>query len=250
MVVEDHRDGIMAYSLNSPQSQALTALRTVLLAALPSGIEVVQGQDNLVAEPIAPDFVIITPILRSRLETNLTSPADCAFTGSIAVTTLTVETVALGAINTAAKPTLFGPTVAAGTQITVQLTGTPGGAGTYTVSKSQTVASGPLAAGLLSMTAPTQLTVQCDIHGPASADNAQIVSTVLRSGYGVDLFTATGYDVTPLYAGDPRQTPFLNSESQIERQWSIDAVLQVNPTVYVPQQYASAVSVTVEPPIL
>lgn len=239
----------MAYALSLTQSQCLTALRAVMLAALPS-IEVVQGEDTMVPEPVGPDFVIITPILRSRISTNVDTYSDAAFSGSIAGTSLTVATMTLGTINSAVTPLLFGSGVAAGTYITAQTGGTPGGAGTYTVSKSQTVASGPLAAGLLSMTAPTQLTVQCDIHGPASADNAQIVSTVLRSGYGVDLFTATGYDVTPLYAGDPRQTPFLNSESQIERQWSIDAVLQVNPTVYVPQQYASAVSVTVEPPIL
>ena len=239
----------MAYALSLTQSQSLAALRTVLLQALPSGIECVQGEDNLVSEPVSPDFVVFWPILRTRLETNTNTASDCAFTGSVASTVLTVSSIGLGPINVAANPTLYGPTVASGTQIMAQLTGAPGGAGTYTVSISQSVASGPLAAGLVGMTAPTQLTVQIDVHGPNSADNVQVITTLMRSSYGVDLFAATGYDVTPLYASDPRQMPWQNAESQIERVWSCDAVLQVNSIVYVPQQYFSAVSVTVEPPV-
>ena len=239
----------MAYTLSLTQSQSLAALRTVLLGILPSGIECVQGEDNQIPEPVSPNFVIFWPILRTRLETNATSYQDCAFTGSVSGATLTVSSIGLGAINVGAQPTLYGPTVASGSQITAQLTGTPGGVGTYRVAPSQTVTSGPLAAGLVGMVAPTQLTIQTDIHGPSSADYAQVITTVFRSSYGVDQFAATGYDVTPLYCSDPRQMPWSNAENQIERVWSCDVVLQVNSIVWVPQQYFSALSVTVKPPV-
>lgn len=62
-----------------------------------------------------------------------------AFTGSIATTTLTVSAIASGSL--LPGMTITGTGIAAGTYIVVQLTGTPGGAGTYTVNISQTVAS-------------------------------------------------------------------------------------------------------------
>jgi hypothetical protein len=61
------------------------------------------------------------------------------FTGAIAGTTLTVSTILPGA-SLVAGSSVTGPSVAAGTIITALLTGT-GGAGTYTVNNSQTVAS-------------------------------------------------------------------------------------------------------------
>lgn len=47
--------------------EIMTALRAFLLAVLPSGVEVVQGQDNRVAEPLGPDHVIMTPARREQL---------------------------------------------------------------------------------------------------------------------------------------------------------------------------------------
>lgn len=60
-------------------------------------------------------------------------------TGSIALTTLTVSAVTSGTL--LPGMTITGTGVTAGTYIVVQLTGTPGGAGTYTVNNSQTVVS-------------------------------------------------------------------------------------------------------------
>ena len=62
-----------------------------------------------------------------------------SFTGSIATTTLTISAVSAGAIYPSMQIT--GTGVTAGTRIVAQLTGTTGGAGTYTVSASQTVSS-------------------------------------------------------------------------------------------------------------
>ena len=60
-------------------------------------------------------------------------------TASISTTTMTVTTVSSGSL----KPSMIisGTGVTAGTYIIAQLTGTAGGAGTYTVSASQTVSS-------------------------------------------------------------------------------------------------------------
>jgi hypothetical protein len=66
-------------------------------------------------------------------------PAGASVTGSIATTVLTVTAVASGTL--AAGQPLTGAGITAGTVIVNQLTGTPGGIGTYTVSASQTVAS-------------------------------------------------------------------------------------------------------------
>lgn len=86
----------------------------------------------------------------------------------------------------------------------------------------------------------TQVTVQLDIHGPASSNTVQIISTLFRDEYGCDKFTDSGFDVQPLFCSDPRQVPFLNESQQIENRWSIDAVMQANPVVTSPQDFATA----------
>ncbi len=238
----------MSYPISLTQSMALMALGNVLTLALPSSVEIIQAQDNRVAEPTKPDFIVMTPLMRTRLATNVDCYQDCAFTGSIATEVLTVSEMMLGTIQPLLSPALFGPGIAAGTMITAQTGGTPGGAGAYTVSVSQTLTSRPLAAGVLGMMQPTQLTVQCDVHGPASADNVQIVSTIMRSAYGSDLFQAQNLGVALLFASDPRQAAFWDAESQMEKTWNIDINLQVNPVVSVAQQFFDTIAITVNPP--
>ena len=68
------------------------------------------------------------------------------------------------------------------------------------------------------MTQATEVTIQVDVHGPASAENAQAITTLLRDGYAVDAFLALGADVQTLHADDPKQIPFWNSENQMENQ--------------------------------
>lgn len=60
-------------ALSITEDDILTALRTFLLSVLPTGIEVIQGQDNRVPEPKGPDFVVMTPMSRARLATNTDS---------------------------------------------------------------------------------------------------------------------------------------------------------------------------------
>lgn len=84
---------------------------------------------------------------------------------------------------------------------------------------------------------PTQLTIQLDVHGPSSPENAQIITTLMRDEYAVREFDTEGLGVEPLYADDARQVPFINSEKQYENRWIIDVVLQYNPVVIVPMQF-------------
>ena len=91
---------------------------------------------------------------------------------------------------------------------------------------------------------PTQVTIQIDVHGPNSGDNAQIISTMLRDDYACQVFQASGYDIMPLYAGEPTQAPFFNGENQVEFRWVVDAVIQINATVTVSQDFAASLDVT------
>lgn len=87
------------------------------------------------------DFIATQEV--GGVSTTAIQPA-AVFTGSIATTTLTV-TAASGTVRTGAV--LAGAGVTAGTTIVAQLTGDPGGAGTYTVSAVQTVGSGSMTTG-------------------------------------------------------------------------------------------------------
>lgn len=78
-----------------------------------------------------------------------------SFTGSISTTTLTVSAVSAGTIYPSMQIT--GAGVMAGTRIVAQLTGTTGGAGTYTISASQTVTSTSMTGDL-----PSQIQVAQD----------------------------------------------------------------------------------------
>ena len=230
----------MVFTVSLTQSQILTALRSFLLLVLPAGIEVVQGQDNRVPEPIGPDFVTMTPLFRERLAWNIDTYEDTVFTGAIAGETLTVTSVSLGTIRLGA--TVFGEGIVAGTTITAMGTGV-GGIGTYTASQQQTVASQIMAAGTMNSMQKTQFTVQLDVHGPNSGDNVQVISTTFRDGFAFDQIALSGFDMAPLYAETPHQMPFVNGEQQIEQRWVIDIVLQVNPTVAVPTQFAAQLAV-------
>ncbi len=89
----------------------------------------------------------------------------------------------------------------------------------------------------------TQLMVQVDVYGPLCADNAQVITTLFRSDWGVDQFATSGFDVTPLYCDDPRPSPFRDENNQIERRQIITCYLQANAAVTVSQDFASELSV-------
>lgn len=230
----------MATILNT-ETQAFDSLAGFLDWACP-GVEVVQGQGNRVPQPKDLDFIVMTSKLRNRLSTNVREDADAAFTASIAGAVMTVTSVQIGTIEIGA--TVYGTGVLEGQEVVSQLSGsvggTAGGTGTYEVSAPQSMASSALAAGQVQIRVPTAFSVQVDVYGPSSGDNAQIISTLMRDPDGVDHFTN---GVTPLYAEDPRQMPLVDGEKQYENRYIVEAVMQVDPTVVLPQQYAAVAEV-------
>ncbi|KVH51178.1 LIC_12616 family protein [Burkholderia diffusa] len=166
-------------SFTPTESIALAALRTFLLSLVPNGVEIVRGLENRVPEPPGADFIVMTPILRERLSTNVTRYRD----------------------------------------------------------------GYPTAPSVKDVWQATRLTVQLDIHGPASGDTVQVITTLWRDAYACDAFAAADLDIAPLYASEPRQMPFLNEAQQVEPRWSVDLVMQVNPLVTVPQDFAAALEI-------
>jgi hypothetical protein len=232
--------------ISPTDGDVFTALRGFLVAALPDGVDVVQGQQNRVPEPQAGSFVVMWPLSRPRLATNADAFQDNLFTASIAAGVMTVTSVEQGAVLAASSP-LFGVGLDPASKVISQTTGSPGAAGTYAVSPPQNVASRPMATGQVLATQETEIVMQVDVHADdlATAGNlAATIATLFRDPYASDFFAANATAVAPLYADDPRQSPFLDAEQQYESRWTVDLHLQANQTVTgVPVQFAGALSV-------
>jgi hypothetical protein len=252
--------------LSLTEAQAFTAMRGFLLqVCVPSDptqpVQVIRGQagNNQTPEPGVPDFVVMSPLRQSRLSYNVTSYADNVFTGSISETTLTVTEFAQQAgpliagmlLTDSVWPTM---NIAPNTVIVEQINGTIGGVGEYEISPSQILAQETLYAGLREDLVPTELTIQLDIHGPASGDNAKIVEGLFRSEYGTSAFEALleaespappAWSVVPLYCEVRGEMPFVNESSQVEYRWVLEAKMQISPVISTPQQFADQVEVGV-----
>lgn len=231
----------MTIAVTPSQSDTLVLLKRFLTEILPQGTEINKAQVNRVPEPQGSNFVEMTVTDRPRLGTNLDNFEDASFVGSIAANVLTVSSILFGIIGVG-RPVYAASGVSDGTVITALGTGT-GGNGTYIVNNSQTVSSRAMASGIESLMQPTNVTVQLDVHGPLSADNAQMITTLMRDEYAVSRFASYGPYITPLNADDPRQVPFINDQKQYEDRWIIEVQLQVNQSVVIPQQFAEAVDV-------
>jgi hypothetical protein len=242
-------------TVSPTNDQIATAMRSFLLAVLPSTgsggnpVQVILAQPNRVPEPSSADFVVMTPLRMERLETNFDSFFDAVFTGYISGTTMHITAVdprfnvpiVVGSV-------VSGVNITSGTTVTAVLSGA-GGIGTYTVTPSQTVGSETISTGAKTLQIALKCTMQLDFHSANdtdAGDMANTVSTLFRDEYGTNLFAnqSPNYGVVPLYADDPAQRPFYNGEQQIEWRWVIDALLQCNVVVSVPQQYTDSVTVT------
>lgn len=224
--------GAGTYTVNQTQNVTQSNMWT--------GVPVVQGQVNRVPEPKQGDLVVMWPLMKRRLSTNIRSSNDVAFTGSINGNTMTVTAMTIGQITPDAVIT--GQGITPGTRILANISGT-GGVGTYLVTPSQVTPSTLIGGGSQNVMEPTEYTAQIDVHGPNSSDNAQIISQLFRDDYGVRAFHSINPNVTPLHADDPRQIPFWNGEQQVETRYVINAVMQANYTLSVPAQYADQAAV-------
>ena len=207
-----------------------------LIVSPTSSIEIVRGQNNRVPIPLGPDFVVMTPLTRPRLATNIDTYADCFFTASIAGTVMNVSNIGFGLLLTGA--TIFGSGVAANTIVTGTL-----GAGSYSIYPSQNVPSTPMATGIETILQKSEIVIQTDVYGPNAHDNAMIISTLFPDDYAWQLFGGANSLITPLYADEVRQMSLEIGEQQWEIRETIDLHLEINQSVVVAQQFASVVKI-------
>lgn len=234
----------VAISITPTHSQLQQLLGSFLVDILPPNTSVIGGQPNQVAEPKNPNFVIMTPIRFERLSTDFDGVEDVRFMGTVIGNILSATNVTIGAIIPGAI--LFGPGIPFGTRILSQSSGVPGGAGNYTINSSvTTVTNKVMAAGLKPLTQKAAVTVQCDFHAASylATDMAETLSTAFRDEYATRFFKASGLPITPLYADDPIWRPFINAEGQYEWRWVVEAKMEIDQTIRVPQQFADKVHI-------
>jgi len=159
---------------------------------VPSGTPVIRSQVNRVPEPKSDNFVMMTPILRTRLATNTDTYIDSPGIPLV------------GLRNT--------------------LLAMQSGEGVPSIS-------------IRNSLSPMEVTIQLDVHGMLSADNIQMISTLMRDEYATTAFRNTGYDVQPLYTSEPHEAPFDNAEQQTEWRWILDVCLQCNPVITTSQDF-------------
>lgn len=235
-------------TLSITETDEFTGLVSFLNLILPSGVTVVRGQPNRVSEPGAGNFVVVWPLWYKRMETNEVSVFDNVITASIAGNILDVFSIQqLEGLGLQSGMTLSDGTallVNGSTAIVSQLSGSVGGTGTYYVNPTQNVILETMYAGLRQDLVATEWVVQCDLHGPLSANYAQTLVNLFRSEVAVDTFTNLGSSVVPLYADEAREAPFFNGEQQVEYRWTVDLHFQVNPVTGVTQQFADTLQAT------
>lgn len=205
-------------SISPDRSDVFDALRAFLLAVLPEGVDVVAGMPNRVAEPSSPNFAVMSALRLQRLRTNIDSPDDVLFTGSIAADaasftgaiaptqpqspdempsgTMDVSAIASGVIRVGAEIAGVGVDAAI---ITEQLTGTAGGVGTYRVSKPQEVVPG------------SAITSSCGVMTVSAVDRGEILPDAFLFGTGLTLGSrvralGTGSGGVGTYIVSPSQT--------------------------------------------
>jgi hypothetical protein len=256
----------VTYNLNFTESGIQTALRTFLTTILPPGTPVIRGQANRVAEPVASDFVVMWPLYRERVETNIDLYADTLFTGSITggtslvYGTLTVSALTFGTIIIGNLVWGSGLNIS-GNQIYSQISGSVGGTGVYSIGLNATIGSELMAAGNFFALQPTLVTYQLDVHGPNSGNNTQVISTLFRDFFAVNLMAQAGgyyplgpYNefggqtvgnalIAPVDADEPRQIPFINDQQQYEDRWVLHARMLTNQIVDAPQQYFGQITI-------
>jgi hypothetical protein len=87
---------------------------------------------------------------------------------------------------------------------------------------------------------PQRIGVQADFYGLLAGQFCSASKQALRSNYA---FANMPEAIKVLYTDDGRQAPLVTGEEQYEARWILTIATQYNPTVTVPQQTATAVSV-------
>ena len=99
------------------------------------------------------------------------------------------------------------------------------------------------AVGTRETTRSTQVGCFINFYGENATDNGQIFNQLFRDLYGCDFLRP--FNVQPLWCDDGRQMPLIDSEKQYATRWMIHALMQVNPTISTPQDFAATVTGTI-----
>lgn len=103
----------MTVAISRTESEAFKILGEFLTQVLPVGVDIVQGQDNYVAPPNAADYVVMWPISRNRLSTNVreynptTDPIPAEGDLSVAASTDVVIQLDFHGVNCADNTQIF-----------------------------------------------------------------------------------------------------------------------------------------------
>lgn len=95
----------------------------------------------------------------------------------------------------------------------------------------------------ISMLAPAQMMVQVDIFGEQAFNVASIIEATWRSTWGCETLAGLNSLMQPLYADEPRQLAFIDSNQQYEDRWSVDLNLQINQSISIPQEFSDTLTV-------
>ncbi len=87
-----------------------------------------------------------------------------------------------------------------------------------------------------------QCTVQIDCYGVDALKLATTLSVMLRDEFACAEFATESFEIQPLYAEYPRRMPFIQGEDQYEQRWTFTAVLQYNPVIVTPMQFADTLA--------
>ena len=154
----------------------------------------------------------------------LTGPQSATFTGAISGTTLTASSVT-GSIDIGGV--IAGSGVTAGTYVKAQLTGTPGGAGTYQVSDSQTVGSTAMTGKLAGMTYDS-VSGGFKAISPTTGANSTIAFATGTMAASLKLTSATGAVTSQGAAAVATPAAFMTSLVRVSRGFATFA-LAFNP---------------------
>lgn len=91
-----------------------------------------------------------------------------------------------------------------------------------------------------------QVKVQVQVFGDISMDNANVITTLLRSPYACAFFNSGSTGIAPLNCDDAQQIPFIDGESQYEDRWIMDAMFEMSVSVVTALQFADSVVIEAE----
>lgn len=84
---------------------------------------------------------------------------------------------------------------------------------------------------------------QVDVYGSEAGQIANALAVAFRSEWGCEAFAASGFPVTPAYTDEPRNTAFIDSESQYEDRWTMTMVMVIDNSVTLPRYFFDSANV-------